>query len=137
MSPDALDSADRASAQVVGALLLVVVTLVGAVVMGIVAFDLDDRVLEEERPTVEFRFEYDPDAEALTVRHRSGRALRGDRVEFVGDGGTLASWSGEPNVTAGDEITIRGVPPDRTVTVVWYDEDGDRHELRRWSGPRA
>jgi len=137
MLPDTFDADGRASAQVIGELLLVVVTLIGAVVVGVVVFDFDDRFLGEETPTVEIRFTYDEANETLTAQHRSGRTLQGDRVAFVSDNVTLDTWGKEPNVTTGDELTIYGVPPDRTVIVYWHDENGNRHELRRWYGPAA
>lgn len=137
MSPDAFDADARASAQVIGALLMVAVALVGAVVVGVVVFDFDDRFLDEETPTVELRFEYDEDAETLTVQHRSGHTLQGDRIAVVSDDVTLDTWAKEENVAAGDELTIFAVEPDQTVIVYWHDEDGDRHELRRWRGPES
>lgn len=137
MLSDTFDADARASAQVIGSLLMVVVTLVGAVVVGVVVFDFDDRFLDEETPTVELRFEYDEDAETLTIQHRSGHTLQGDRVAVVSDDVTLDTWAKEQNVTPGDELTIYAVEPDRTVIVYWYDEDGDRRELRRWRGPES
>jgi hypothetical protein len=126
---------DRANAHVLGAVLLVIIAIAGVAVVGVVAFDLEERYLEEERPSVSFNFEYDEEREELTVRHHSGRTLQGDRVEFVSDGATLGTWASEPNVTASDEITISGVRPGQTVIVYWYDPNDDRHELRRWHGP--
>lgn len=124
----------RANTQVVAVLLLTGLIVLGAGVVGVVAFDLGDRYLEPAPPEVSLGFEYDEEAEALTVRHRSGRNLDGSRIEFVSDGATLGTWSSEANVSAGDAITIRGVAPGQTVVVYWHDADGDRHELQRWRG---
>ncbi len=137
MLPVAFDADARASAQAIGALLAVAVALVGAVVVGVVVFDFDDRFLDEKTPTVELGFEYDEDAEALPVKHRSGNTLQGDRIALVSDNVTIETWAKERNVTAGDELTIFAVEPDQTVIVYWHDEGGDRYELRRWSGPKS
>ena len=124
----------RANTQVVAALLLTGLVVLGAGVVGVVAFDLGERYLEPEPPAVSLGFEYDEEARELTVRHRSGRNLDGDRVEFVSDGATLGTWSSEATVSAGDAITIGGVAPGQTVVVYWRDADGDRRELQRWRG---
>jgi hypothetical protein len=126
-----------ASTHAVAALLLVVLAVVGAVIVGVAAFDVDERVLGTESPQVQFGYEYQNETGTLVVVHRSGDTIDGGRVVFENASGAIVgNWSNESEVTAGDAVAIRGVQPNGSVRILWRGED-ETTPIGRWEGART
>ena len=92
----------------------------------------------EEVPYVVFGFEYDADDRELTITHRSGDAFPAEEVYVVSrnrSGSETRRWGDAGRVRAGDSITVRDVPADATVLVVWDRGSADRsYVVGRWEG---
>ena len=126
---------DDASTHALATLLLVALAVAGSMVVGVAAFDLEERVLGEQRPQVDFDFEYRNDTNDLVVTHQSGDSFDGGRVTFENESGhAVGDWSTGGTVSAGEAIVVEDVPPDASVRVVWRDGDGGRVTLARWTG---
>ena len=130
-----LDS-DDASTHALATLLLVALAVAGSMVVGVAAFDLEERVLGEQRPQVDLGFEYRNDTNDLVVTHRSGDSFDGERVTFENESGhVVGDWSTGGTVSAGEAVVVEDVPREASVRVVWHDRDGGRVALARWTGP--
>lgn len=92
---------------------------------------------QEQPPNVSFSFEYDIDAEQLTVQHDGGDAVEASRLRFEGDANLSVESDFEGTVTAGDTATL-SVSSDAEVRIVWEGKEGDTAAtLALWEGPDA
>lgn len=129
-----LDDDPVARSQAVAALLLVVLTSVGAVVVGVAVFDLEERVLGIQSPQVQFDFEYQNETGTLVVVHHSGDTIDGGRVVFENaSGAVVGNWSNESEVTAGDAVAVRAVRPNETIRIRWRGEE-ESSLIGEWEG---
>lgn len=104
-------------------------------------------------PQATFSFDYDAEAERLTVTHYGGDAIRRDELYVRGSGFTDADadmtgpgqWQGTASgtagsqsaVVAGDSVTV-GFASDGVLQVVWQSEDGNAAAtLEQYRGPDA
>ncbi|WP_408958902.1 hypothetical protein [Natrinema sp. 74] len=74
-----------------------------------------------EVPDIEFAFEYDETARAVTITHKSGEPFQGASAEiWIGDDRTDEQFSGE--ITPGDRITVAGTDasPGKLLTIAWH-----------------
>lgn len=122
-----------------GWLLLIPVAVVGSFVLG-----LGQRTTTPA-PQVSFDFEWDADAEELTITHAAGDAIRADRL-FVRGGSLDSSWrdlggrgsstvGGAPAITAGDSVTVE-VSPGTTLRLLWQSPaDSSQRVLGRFDVP--
>ncbi len=89
-------------------------------------------------PNVAWGFDYDNDAEAVTITHEGGDTVQGAQIEVVvttADKTTTSPFEGE--VAAGDSVAV-DAPPNAVVRVIWEAESGDSGSvLARWEGPDA
>lgn len=109
---------------------------------------------EDTTPQVAFGFDYDRDAETVTITHEGGDHVRQRALTVEGAGFADAAdaemtgpgiWQGtasgeiggDPAVAAGDRVTV-GAEPDCDIRMVWRSEDGNAAAtLAQFSGPDA
>ena len=113
---------ERAVSPVIGVILMVAITVILAAVVGSFVLGLGDRV-SESAPTAQISFEYDSDANDVTLIHDGGSSFSSDSVNLIGSGGTdsdLDNW-GNGQVSAGDSVTvdISGEDEGNTLRVIW------------------
>ncbi|MFW5984201.1 MAG: type IV pilin [Halobacteria archaeon] len=103
---------DEAQSEVIGAILLVVITLILASVLAVYVFDVGGQQLQERPPQVSFAFENTTDG--LVATHNGGQALRAERVEIVvtDDGDTPTAAAFGETATAGDTTTAQATDTD-------------------------
>jgi hypothetical protein len=112
-------------------------------------------------PTVKIGFDYDPDAELLTISHSAGDPIAVRRLYIRGRGfaptpgadlTAAGGWAGQvsgtrqvhepkleevPAVKRGDVVSV-GAAPDYKIRVEWQQEESDRAwEIDTDSGPEA
>lgn len=148
---------ERAQSEIIGAILLIVITLILASILAIYVFDVGGQQLQDRPPQVSFAFDTN-ETDHLTATHNGGQALQADRVEIVvTDDGTspTAAALGETGVSAGttranatdtdfgtgpikvgDAATVaEGVGEDDEVRMVYIDPDsGQGTVLGRYIG---
>jgi flagellin-like protein len=146
--------ADRGSAGVLGALLLVVVTVVATGLVGSAALDLARPV--EVPPAAAFSVAYVADGEGntnyrpyLVITHEAGNIGDGTRVFVVDDAGNRVAWTdvwtGGPQVGGGGYVHVDGFQSDgalrpvceagQTYSVVAEGRDGRSFVIRQYVVP--
>ena len=80
-----------------------------------------------QTPQISFAFEYDPDAETVTVTHQAGDTADGSNLTVL-VAGEPATATFEGEVSAGDSVAVdvSGLGSGAEVRVVWESESGDR-----------
>jgi len=99
---------DKAQSEIIGAILLVVITLILASVLAVYVFDVGGQQLQDRPPQVNFAFQNTTDG--LQATHDGGQPLAVERVEIVvtDDGEPpIAAAVGE-TASAGDTTRISG-----------------------------
>jgi len=150
---------DSAVSPVIGVILMVAITVILAAV--IASFVLGLGSSTEVAPTADFSFNYDADADNVTVSHSGGDNIRGDELFLRGeqlDVTTTESWNqnasstdaatqsgsiqGKSAVVSGDSWEVdldgSGSPSEYVIRVVWESTQGDTSsELAVDRGPDA
>lgn len=92
----------------------------------------------DDVPYVVFGFDYDADDRDLTITHKGGDAFPAEAVYVVSrnrSGSETRRWGDAGRVRAGDSITLRDVPADAKVLVVWDRGSAERsYVVGRWEG---
>jgi flagellin-like protein len=103
---------DRAQSEVIGAILLVVITLILASVLAVYVFDVGGQQLQDRPPQVNFAFENTTDG--LVATHNGGQALRAERVEIVvtDDGNAPTAAAFGESATSGNTTTAEATDTD-------------------------
>lgn len=105
---------------------------------------------DDDRPEINFGFDYDSEASTVTITHQGGSSVPAERLEIRGDGfadrdGTdqtsSGPWAGaasgqQNTVVAGDSVAV-GVTPSYQLLVLYTPETGDGVVLGRDTGPDA
>jgi len=110
---------DRGVSPVVGAVLLVAITVALAALAGTLFLDLGDS--SSPAPSVSLALEPAESAGATTLVHEQGAVLDGGQVELRGvvDANALAGRE----LAAGESVTVN--PTGDTVSIVWFEPEGD------------
>lgn len=137
---DRYDGGERAQAEIIGAILLVVITLILASVLAVYVFDIGGQQLQDESPQVNLAFQSSPDGN-LTVTHDGGQPVQAEYVDVVIDysNGTTVRENatdsfGSGEIVVGDSAVVaQGIQSDDIVRVVYIDPDtGDGTVLGRY-----
>lgn len=103
-------------------------------------------------PEVHFEFEYDRDAETLTITHVCGDTVQAGDLEITRlEGNEWGTWAEldpskvtDSTVTGGDSIVLdtdsngkAGIPPDYRVRVMWWGREYVGTSIASDSGPEA
>jgi len=132
---------DRAVSPVIGVILMVAITVILAAVIGAFVLGLGDSV-SETAPSAQIDFDYDTDANSITLTHDGGDSFQDSNVEFIGNDTSedlLDGW-GDP-VSAGDSKEIESgdlgtTQTGDTVRVVWEGDGGSSSTIARSTVPR-
>jgi flagellin-like protein len=114
----------RAVSPVIGVILMVAITVILAAVIATFVLGLGESV-SDSAPQASFDFDYDDNADEVTVTHQSGAVLDSDRVTVNVDGS--AAPSGEQfstEISSGTSTTVTSITGGETVSVVWTSQDG-------------
>lgn len=137
---DSYDGADRAQAEIIGAILLVVITLILASVLAVYVFDIGGQQLQDSSPQVNLAFQSSPDGN-LTATHDGGQPVQAEYVDVVIDysnattvreNATASFGAGE--IVVGDSAEVaQNVESGDIVRIVYIDPDtGDGTVLGRY-----
>jgi len=128
----------RAVSPVIGVILMVAITVILAAVIGSFVLGLAGDVTENA-PSAQISFEYDSDAENVTLTHEGGSSFSSDAVRLTGATGTISEleeW-GNGQVRAGDsvEVEIDGEETGNTLRVIWEGQSGSSSVIARSTVP--
>ena len=127
----------RAVSPVIGVILMVAITVILAAVIGSFVLGLADGVTESA-PTAQISFEYDSEAEEVTLTHEGGSSFSSDAVRLTGPvtDDDLENW-GDGQVRAGDsvEVEIDGEETGNTLRVIWEGQSGSTSVIARSTVP--
>lgn len=113
---------DPRPAHALGAVAVVAVVTIGAIVAVAFGAVLIDRDLDEQTPQASFSFAYDEQAGELTVKHAGGDAIDGRHLYVMAGNRTVGNFSTYPTVQSGDRVTVSDVGRNEAVRVVWRRE---------------
>lgn len=131
---------ESGQAEIIGAILLVVITLILASVLAVYVFDIGGQQLQDRSPQVNFAFSLSADGN-LTATHDGGQPVAADNIEIVIDpaaGATVRQAGvdsfGAGDIRAGDSAVIaEDIESGDIVRIVYIDPDtGDGTVLGRY-----
>lgn len=132
---------ESGQAEIIGAILLVVITLILASVLAVYVFDVGGQQLQDRSPQVNFAFSVDPGTGDLTATHNGGQPVAAENLDIVIDlaNGTTVREDGVDSFGAGDiragdsAVIAAGVESGDIVRIVYIDPDtGDGTVLGRY-----
>ena len=142
---------DDAVSPVIGVILMVAITVILAAVIASFVLGLGDQA-QNNAPQASFGWDYDGDAQNVTVSHESGSSIEASALDFRGDG--LRSGDGHVNssssewpaikasgsnsqVVAGDSVDV-SVNDDYDLSLVYQEAGSDQSTtLASDTGPAA
>ena len=131
---------ERAVSPVIGVILMVAITVILAAVIGSFVLGLAGDV-SEAAPTAQISFEYDSDANDVTLIHDGGSSFESDSVRLAGANDPeqirgSGSWDG--TVRAGDAtdpIDLNNADEGDTLRLVWEGSGGSSSVIARSTVP--
>lgn len=76
-------------------------------------------------PQASFDWSYDASSDTMTIEHEGGNEIRTADVAIRVDGERQSFPGSAETFTAGDSITVEGVPDDADVEIVWVGADSE------------
>lgn len=149
----ALFTDDRAVSPVIGAVMLVAMTVIFGTSAGVVIMNLSDQ-MSTDKPRANFEVAYEnfddgtPDNDKLTVRHGGGNSLATDQLGILVDddtlyanggagpdsgGVTVSGWSSD-TISVGDELILEESSGDtfeggEDIRVIWQNPNRDTTQV--------
>lgn len=132
---------ERAVSPVVGVALLIAITVILAVFVGGVLFDVGVGPAGEPETTLSFTVEYDQDGEPTEILlvHEGGETLYADETVVIDSTGEELEPGLDADMTAGDSSTIVStdeyeegeleVEDIERISVVWQDPGSDSEQI--------